>query len=126
MQTGAGDITTKDTLHQFLLRPGLSWIATKDLTVNVDYQFALFDDDTGTLRLHRLYAGFDQTIVRGVYFRGGTIADNESNVAWTLGLGIAPSETLLIDFAYQKDLFPEIEAEFGRSDLFTLSVTILF
>ncbi len=126
MQTGTGDITTKDTIHQFLLRPGLSWIATKDLTVNVDYQFSLFDDDTGTLRLHRFYAGLDPTIVRGVYFRGGTVVDNEGNVAWALGLGIAPSETLLIDFAYQKDLFPEIEPEFGGSDLFTLSVTILF
>ena len=126
MGLGIGTTTERDTLHQFLVHPGVSWVATEDLTITVDYQFGLFNDDTGTLRVHRFYAGFDQTIIEGVYLRGGLVVDTEGSISPSIGLGIAPSESVLLDFAWQRNLFPEIEEEFGKADVLSLSLTLRF
>lgn len=126
MGLGVGTTTERDTLYQFLFHPGVSWLATEDLTVTFDYQFGLFNDDTGTLRVHRFYAGFDQTLTEGVYLRGGLVVDTEGNLSPSAGLGLAPSESILIDFAWQRNLFPEIEEEFGDADVLSLSLTIRF
>jgi hypothetical protein len=126
MGLGIGTTIERDTLHQFLFHPGLSWLVTEDLTITFDYQFGLFHDDTGTLRVHRFYAGFDQTLTEGVYLRAGLVADTEGNLSPSAGLGIAPSESVLIDLSWQRNLFPEIEEEFGDSNVLSLSLTLLF
>ena len=99
---------------------------TDDLTLYADYQFATFEDDTGRLTVHRFYVGADQTVTEGLYARLGTAVDTEGNVSLAAGLGIAPSETVYIDIAYQYDVFPELEPEFGRADLFSIGLTVLF
>lgn len=126
MGLGVGTRRSEDTTHGITVRPGAYFFLTKDLTAYVDYQFAWFKDDTESLGLHRLHFGFDQTVIEGVYLRTGGILDSEGNGTWTVGVGIAPSESVYIDLAYQLNMFPELNPEFGRADVFGVGLTVLF
>ena len=126
MGLGIGDIEVSDTTYTLLGRVGLYTFLTKDLTLYADYQVGYFDDDTGGLLTHRILAGLDQTVIRGLYLRAGTVLDIYGNTALTLGVGVTPSERLLIDLSYQYDMFPEIAPEFGRADTFGVGITVLF
>ncbi len=126
MGLGIGTQTERDTLQQFIVRPGASFVLTEDLTVNLDYQYGHFSDSTGSLDVHRFYAGFDQTIIEGLYLRGGAVLDTEGNFSPALGIGIAPNESIYIDFAWQMNLFPEIEQEFGDAGMLSIGITVLF
>jgi opacity protein-like surface antigen len=126
MGLGIGPQKERDTLTQFLVRPGVSFLATEDLTINFDYQYGHFSDDTGSLDVHRFYAGFDLTIVDGLYLRGGGMVNTEGDASPAVGLGFAPSESIYIDLAWQMNHFPEVKEEFGDSDLISIGVTILF
>lgn len=123
---GIGDVEVKDTTWTALGRVGFYTFLTDDLTAYIDYQIGYFTDDTGALTTHRLFAGFDQTVIRGVYVRAGTILDIHGNASFAFGVGLAPSERLMIDLSYQYDMFPEIDPEFGRGDTFGLGVSVLF
>jgi hypothetical protein len=126
MGLGTGTEKERDKLDQLLIRPGLSFVVTEDLTINFDYQFGLFHDGDGTFHVHRFYAGFDQTVIEGVYLRGGAVLDTEGNFSPAVGLGIATSESFMLDLSWQHDLFPEIEEEFGKANVFSVAVTLLF
>ncbi len=126
MGLGIGTTTEKDTTHQFLVRPGVSYEYAKDSAVYVDYQFGTFFNHTGHLTANRLYLGVDHRIVDWLFVRGGTALDLRGNAAWTAGLGVYPCDRLSIDVAFQRDMFPELAPEFGRSWTFTLSVSIAF
>ena len=126
MGLGIGTQREDDTGSQVIFRPGIYTFLTDDLTLYADYQFAGFDDDTGQLTVHRFYVGADQTVTEGLYLRAGVVADTEGNVSFAAGVGIAPSETLYVDIAYQYDMYPELDQEFGRADLFGIGVTWLF
>lgn len=123
---GFGSMVVKDTTYGLLVRAGIYTFLTKDLTLYADYQAAWFEDDTGSLTTHRLSLGLDQTVIRGVYARVGTLLDAYGNAAFTAGIGVAPSERVFIDASFQYDMFPEISPEFGRGDTFGLGVTLLF
>jgi hypothetical protein len=124
--TGAGTDHDRDTTVGAAIRPGIYAFLTDDLTIYADYQFAAFRNDSGHLMVHRLYVGFDQTIVDGLYLRGGGVVDHEGNVSLAVGVGIAPSDSVYVDVAYEHDMFPELEPEFGRADLFGIGLTVLF
>lgn len=126
MGLGIGDIEVRDTTYTLLGRAGLYTFLTDDLTVYADYQAGYFTDDTGSLLTHRIFVGLDQTVMRGVYARAGTVLDVYGNAALALGIGLAPSERLFIDLSYQYDMFPEIAPEFGRGDTFALGLSVLF
>jgi hypothetical protein len=123
---GIGDTRTSDMGHQFILRPGLSYEYLKDSTVYADYQYGVFRDGTGSLAVNRFYAGVDHSICKWLFVRGGVALDTHGNAAWTTGLGIYPTERFSIDIAYQHNMFPELEREFGRSQTLTLSVGFSF
>ena len=126
MGLGIGDVDVRDTTYTLLGRMGFYTFLTDDLTAYVDYQAGYFTDDTGSLLTNRIFVGLDQTVIRGLYARVGTVLDTDGNVALALGIGLAPSERLLIDLSYQYDMFPEIAPEFGRGDTFGLGVSVLF
>jgi opacity protein-like surface antigen len=125
MGLGVGDTVSEDTTWSFLVRPGIYTFLTKDLTAYVDYQLGRFWDDTEELTTHRVFAGLDLTVREGVYVRGGTVLDHFGNTSWTAGLGIAPSETLFIDVAYQFNMFPELIPDFGRAHVISVGVSLL-
>ena len=122
---GIGDVIVKDTTKQFSLRAGPSYEYRKDSTVSLDYQYNSFENDTGKLEVHRMFAGVDHRIVDALFVRGGVALDNKGNTSWTGGLGIYPFKQLSIDVGYQYDMFPEIQSEFGRSQLFTISISVI-
>jgi hypothetical protein len=122
---GPGDVLVKDTTKQFTLRAGPSYEYRKDSTVNFDYQYSSFKNDTGKMEVHRMFAGIDHRIVDALFVRGGVALDNHGNASWTCGLGIYPFKQLSIDVGYQYDMFPEIQAEFGRSHLMTISISVI-
>ena len=126
MWLGVGTQKDRSTLQLFNVRPGVSWIATKDLTLNLDYQYGHFSEGSDKLDVHRFYVGGDLTVVEGVYLRAGAVIDTEGNFSPAVGLGIAPSESVYIDIAWQEDLFPEIEEEFGKSNMVSIGLTLLF
>lgn len=121
---GFGDIRVDDTTKQFVLRAGPSFEYAKDSTINLDYQYGYFENDTGKMEVHRVFAGIDHRIMDALFVRGGVALDKEGNTSWTCGLGIYPLKQLSIDVGYQYDMFPEIESEFGRSHLLTVSLSL--
>jgi hypothetical protein len=124
MGLGIGDVRIRDTGHQYVLRPGVSYEYKKDSAVYADYVFGVFRDDTGSLRVHRFMVGVDHNIIKGLFFRTGMTLDVRGNASWACGLGIYPTDWLAIDIAYQNNMFPELETEFGRSQTFTISVSL--
>lgn len=122
---GYGDRRVDDTTKQFVLRAGPSFEYAKDSTINLDYQYGYFKNDTGKMEVHRLFAGIDHRIMDALFVRGGVAFDKEGNTAWTCGLGIYPLKQLSIDVGYQYDMFPEIQEEFGRSHLLTISISVI-
>ena len=126
MGTGIGNVRLKDTTHQYVLRPGVSYEYARDSAVYADYQYGAFRDETGHLEVHRFYMGVDHRVRDWLFLRGGTAMDVRGNTAWAVGLGIYPSERVSIDVGYQQDMFPELEPEFGRSKTLTISVSITF
>ncbi len=123
--SGIGDVQIRDRTTQFILRTGPSYEYKKDSTVNLDYQYGALKNDTGKMEVHRMFAGIDHRIVDALFVRGGFALDNKSNKSWTGGLGIYPLKQLSIDVGYQYNMFPEIQSEFGRSNLVTISISII-
>jgi hypothetical protein len=123
---GVGDVETSDTTRTFAVRTGLYTFLTKDLTLYADHTFARFSNATEVLPVHRFAAGLDLTVREGVYARAGAILDRWGNASLTAGLGIAPSQSFLLDVSYQYEMFPELEPEFGRAHVFGVGLTVLF
>ena len=124
--SGAGDLHEHDTTHQFLLRPGLSYEYAKDSLAYFDYQFGSFMNDQGDLEVNRFYLGVDHRIFEWLFVRAVFALDTSGNPAGTAGIGIYPTKWFTIDFAYQYNMFPELEPEFGPSQTFALSLGITF
>jgi len=126
LNLGIGNQRIKDTGHQFVVRPGVSWEYKKDSAVYADYVYGSFHDDTGRLRVHCFMVGVDHEIAKGFFGRAGVAMDTEGNTAWSAGVGIYPSKWLAIDVAYQDNMFPQLEPEFGESRTLTVSVSFSF
>jgi opacity protein-like surface antigen len=122
---GIGDVRVDDKTKQFTLRAGPSYEYRKDSTVSLDYQYSSLKNDTGQMEVHRMFAGVDHRIIDALFVRGGFALDNHGNTAWTGGLGIYPLKELSIDVGYQYNMFPEIQSEFGRSHLLTISLSVI-
>jgi hypothetical protein len=123
---GIGDIRIRDTGHQFLVRPGVSYEYRKDSAVYLDYQMAHFVNGTGHLDANRFLMGVDHRVVDGFFVRGGSAVDAKGNVSWSCGVGIYPTDWLSIDLAYQNNMFPELAPEFARARTLVLSVSLSF
>ena len=117
--------SVENITKQFTLRAGPSYEYSNNSTINVDYQYISFKNDTGNMEVHRMFAGVDNRIIDALFVRGGFALDNHGNTSWTGGLGIYPFKQLSIDIGYQYNMFPEIQAEFGRSNLVTISISVI-
>ena len=124
---GISESHTRDKTRQFLVRPGVSWEYMKDGTVYLDYQFGTFWNNTGTLNIHRIYAGIEQGFIEWIFPRVGVVFDPAvGSCSWTCGLGLYPAKWLSIDIAYQYDMFPELSEDFGKSHTFNVSASLTF
>ena len=121
---GIGDVRVKDRTKQYVIRVGPQYEYKKDSTITVDYQYGYFDNDTGDMNVHRLFAGIDHAVMEALFVRGGFSLDNHGNASFATGIGIYPSKVIAVDVGYQYDMFPEIGPEFGDSHLLTISIGI--
>ncbi len=115
-----------DVAHQFTLQPGIAYEFRENALVHLDYQFGWFSNDSGAFTEQRVAAGTDIPLARFLYLRAGAAIDWRRNFAWTTGLGFYPRKGLYLDLAYQNDMFPEVQREFGHSHTINASVSWQF
>ncbi len=89
--SGIGDVRVDDKTKQFTLRAGPSYEYRKDSAVNLDYQYISLKNDTGTMEVHRVFAGIDHRIVDALFLRAGVSLDNKGNTSWTGWSGNIPA-----------------------------------
>ena len=123
---GFGDLRIKDTTHQFLLRPGISYEYKEDSAIYLDYQLGYFCNDEGRLETHRFLAGVDHGITSWLFVRAGVAKGVHTDASWTAGTALYPNDWLTIDLAYQDNMYPELSPEFGSSRAVVLSVGLSF
>lgn len=121
---GIGNQIIHDRTKQFGLRVGPSYEYAKDSTFSLDYSYNSYLNDTGSLDLHRFHLGVEQKVWEGLFVRGGYVLDGYGNSSLTSGLGVYPSKQFSVDLGYQYSMFPEIQPEFGRSHVITVSLSL--
>ena len=112
--------------RQLLVRPGLSYEWREHALLQFDYEYARFWNDTGSLEVHRFRLGGDLPLARFFFVRAGAIVDTRGNFGWTAGCGFYPRKGVTFDFAYQDDVFPEIQREFSHARTLNASVSVQF
>ena len=120
-QTEAREIT-----RQIIVRPGISYEWREHAMLQLDYEYGRFWNDTGSLDAQRFRLGGDLPLARFFFVRGGAIADTRGNLGWSAGCGFYPHTGVTFDFAYQNDVFPEIQREFSHSRTLNASMSVQF
>ncbi len=101
--------------QQYILRPGLSYEYAKGSTIFLDYQLGIFNSDQDNLVIHRFNAGIEHRLLEWLFVRFSPSIDLEENVGVSFGLSAFLSKWCCIQAAYQYNMLPEIEPEFGRA-----------
>jgi len=118
--------STTDNTYQSLLRTGLTYDYSGHSAVYLDYHGGETENDTGSLWVHRFPMGIDHEVVKGFWMRGGGVVDSLGEVSPSFGIGIYPSKKLSFDLAFQDNHTPEITKDFGRSRLYSASLSFSF
>lgn len=116
----------RDRLHQFIFRPGASYEYADRSTVYADCQYGRFWDDTGRLRTHRLTVGVDHRLCRWIWVRGSTNCDWRGNTGVSAGLSMFMSRSCGLDVGYRHNVLPELNPEFGRSNILQATFNLRF
>jgi len=121
---GVGFVTTRreEILHQFILRPGVSYEYADMSTVFLDYEYGAFWDPDGCLQESRFVGGIEYRVLAWMFLRAGGYMDMRGNYGYSAGIGTHFAEWIGIDFGYKYYWFPELRPEFGRSH--TLQITL--
>jgi hypothetical protein len=106
---------TNGNQQQYILRPGLSYEYAKGSTIFLDYQLGNFDSDRDNLINHRFNAGIEHRFLEWLFVRFSPSIDLQGNVGVSFGLSAFLSKWCSIEAAYQYNMYPEIEKEFGRA-----------
>ena len=116
----------RDISRQFIVRPGLAYEWREHALINFDYQYARFWNGTGSFDVNRFSVGGDLPLARFLFVRAGAVVDLHGDFGWTAGFGFYPRKGVTFDFAYQSDVFPELQREFGHSRTLNASVSVQF
>ncbi len=116
----------RDISRQVVVRPGVAYEWKENALIHLDYQYGRFWNGTGTLEVNRFTAGADLPLARFLFVRGGVAVDARGDFGWTAGFGFYPRKGVTFDFAYQNDVFPELQREFGHSRTLNASVSFQF
>jgi hypothetical protein len=101
--------------QQYILRPGLSYEYVKGSTIFLDYQLGIFNSDRDNLVNHRFNTGIEHRLFEWLFVRFSPSVDLEGNIGVSFGLSAFLSRWCSIQAAYQYNMLPEIEHEFGRA-----------
>lgn len=113
-----------DTMHQWVIQPGIAYIIGPRAVAHLDYQYGWFSNGTGELTTHRWSLGSDFPLTDWCMLRAGATIDRYGNPGWTGGLGFFPRRGTTINVAYQNGIYPELDREFGNSQVINVSFSI--
>lgn len=85
-----------------------------------------FDNRQGSMKSRILFVGIEHQFFPGLFGRAGLAHDSRGFTGKSIGIGISVSMTASIDIAMQKNMFPELQPEFGRSRLLNVSASFAF
>ncbi len=123
---GIGTIRTKVDNDSQNLRIGISYWFNNEWQVFADYQHATFENPAGDLSIDQHFTGASTPFSKVIYGRLGYIIDEDSNESSTISFEIYPNDSIGFEISRQHSIFPEIEQEFGKSDLVNISACFLF
>ena len=131
--TGAG--FQRIDYHQMLTRAGLAWRYLDEPWgtegrfrtgyLRLDYQWAWQASRESELQAHRIYAGGNYPLAPFLHLHAGATVDERRNFSWSTGLSVL-LPTVAIEVAYQHDLLPEIDHEFGHAETLVFSAGFAF
>ncbi|KFI06682.1 hypothetical protein JN27_13445 [Massilia sp. BSC265] len=105
-------------------RVGLTYEYAPQSSIYADYLLGRYRNGAMSMVSRTAMLGAEHLVLPGLYLRAGVA--HEPRGAWgrSVGIGFMPSKNLSIDFALQRDMFPELRPEFGRATLANLSMSI--
>lgn len=108
------------------LRAGAGCRVSRALDVYLDYQYLHLYGGGDSVDVGRLLTGIEARPADAWFVRLGGSVDTEHEETISAGLGYHGIENLPIEMAYIYNAFPEVNREFGRNHLFSLSVVLIF
>jgi hypothetical protein len=105
---------TNGNQQQYIFRPGVSYEYAKGSTLFADYQLGYYKSDQDNLNNHRFNAGIEHRLLEWLFVRFSPSIDLQGNVGVSVGLSAFLAKWCSLEAAYQYNMLPEIEHEFGR------------
>ncbi len=117
----------EDSLRSRVARLGIGYTPAEWLGIYADSEyFHLGTNQGGNIDVTRAMLGVEMRACRHHTLRAGSCVNNFGQFTYSIGAGVNPSDNLAIDLAYQHNALPELNLEFGRMDLITLSGVVRF
>lgn len=107
-------------------RVGLTYEYATQSSVYADYLVGRYRNDTSSMVSRTAMLGAEHALREGLYLRAGLAYELRGAWGSSLGIGITPAKNVSIDLALQRNMFPELNPEFGRATLANLSMSIGF
>jgi len=123
---GTVPFSEHDSTRNINVRAGLGYRATDQLGIYADWQYLHLDGGMGSLDIGRMYAGLEATPSPVWTLRLGGSLDTEHEGTVSAGVGFQGIEGVPIQLAYVYNAFPEVNQEFGRNHLLSLSAVLVF
>lgn len=115
-----------DIARQVVVRAGLAYEWTTHAMLHLDYQHGHFWNRTGSLDTDRFSIGADLPVAQFLFLRAGAVLNTRGDFGWTAGFGFYPRRGVGLDVAYQNDVFPQLQREFGHSRTLNVSMSVQF
>ena len=115
-----------DSSRSATARLGLTYEYAPQSSVYADYLVGRYRNDTSSMVSRTAMAGAEHLVLPWLYLRAGVAYETRGAWGKSIGIGIMPSKTMSIDFALQRDMFPELHPEFGGSTVANLSLSVAF
>ncbi len=123
---GPVPIDLNDTTEISEIRCGIGWRPTQRLGFYADGQFVHLEDDLGNTDIGRFYVGAEILPNKQWALRVGGVFDTQPQAGVSVGVGYYGIQGLTVELAYTYNTFPEVRHEFGRANLVSASVVLLF
>jgi hypothetical protein len=115
-----------DTSHSATARLGMSYAYAPQSSLYADYLIGRYRNDAMSMVSRTAMAGAEHLVLPWLYVRAGLAYELRGAWGKTVGVGIMPSKTMSVDFALQRDMFPELRPEFGHATLANVSLSVAF
>jgi hypothetical protein len=115
-----------DTSRAATARVGLSYEYAPQSSLYTDYLVGRYRNDSASMISRTAMAGAEHLVLPWLYVRAGVAYELRGAWGRSVGIGIMPSKTMSIDFALQRDMFPELQPEFGSATVANLSMSVAF